>query len=329
MLNRRHIRVKVMQSIYATVQSKSDDLIKEEKFLKFSISKIYDLYVLMLSLLVEVRNLAEEYQEIAKKKHLATSEEINPSRKFIDNQFLLELNKNISLQTYLKDHKTLKKSTSSLTYMHGQKLRNWKEDDEYVRVIWDAIKESDVYKAYINADSDQSYKKDLKFISEVYQTVIAPNDKLFDYFESENLSWVDDIPFVNTWFLKNIKKINSDTIFNKNKIYRDKDDEDFAIDLFRKVASHHAEFKDDIDKKTPNWDTDRIAEIDFILMKMALTEFVYFPSIPTRVTINEYIEIAKDYSTAKSSFFINGVLDKLLKDYMTSDRIQKIGRGLL
>ncbi len=148
MINRRHIRVKVMQSIYATVQSKSEDLIKEEKFLKFSLSKIYDLYVLMLSLLVEVRDLAEEHQEISKKKFLATSEDINPSRKFIDNQFLCELKKNTSLQTYLQDQKKLKKNTSSLVYMQGQKLRNWKQDDEYVRVIWDAIKESDVYKGY-------------------------------------------------------------------------------------------------------------------------------------------------------------------------------------
>lgn len=318
-----------MQSIYAMIQSKSDDLIKEEKFLKFSIQKIYDLYVLMLSLLVEVRNLAEEHQEIAKKKYLATSDDINPSRKFIDNQFLCELNKNTSLQTYLHDQKKLKKNTSSLAYMEGEKLRNWKEDDEYVRVIWDAIKESEVYKGYINTDNDHSYKKDLQFIREIYQDVIAPNEKLFDYFESENLSWVDDIPFVNTWFLKNIKRINADTIFNKNKLYKDKDDEDFTLELFRKVASHHLEFNDEIDKKTPNWDTDRIAEIDFILMKMALTEFVYFPSIPTRVTINEYLEIAKDYSTTKSSFFINGVLDKLLKEYTSSDRIQKTGRGLL
>ena len=329
MLNRRHIRVKVMQSIYAMIQSKSDDLIKEEKFLKYSIQKIYDLYVLMLSLLVEVRNLAEEHQEIAKKKYLATSEDINPSRKFIDNQFLCELKNNISLQTYLRDQKKLKKNTSSLAYMEGQKLRNWQEDDEYVRIIWDAIKESEVYKVYINTDNDHSYKKDLQFIREVYQEVIAPNEKLFDYFESENLSWVDDIPFVNTWLLKNIKKINADTIFNKNNLYKDKDDEDFTLELFRKIASHHLEFNDEIDKKTPNWDTDRIAEIDFILMKMALTEFVYFPSIPTRVTINEYLEIAKDYSTTKSSFFINGVLDKLLKEYTSSDRIQKIGRGLL
>ncbi len=313
MLNRRHIRVKVMQSVYALTKSKSDDLVREEKFLKFSISKVYDLYVLMLSLLVEVRSLAEQHQEIAKKKHLATSDDKNPNRKFVDNQFLQNLKRNSSLATYIEH----------------EKLLNWKEDNEYVRVIWDAIKESTIYKEYISSNDNSSYKNELAFVIELYKTVIAPNNKLFDYIESQTLSWVDDIPFVNTWVIKNLKKIKSDSIFSKEKLYKDEGDIDFTVDLFKKTVLHHTEFNDDIDKMTPNWDTDRIAEIDFILMKMALIEFVYFPSIPTRVTINEYIEIAKDYSTAKSSFFINGVLDKLLKDYTGSDRIKKIGRGLL
>ena len=312
MLNRRHIRVKVMQSVYAVFQSKNDEIAKEEKFLKFSIARVYDLYVLMLSMLIEIRNMAEQHQEIAKKKYLATSEDIHPNRKFVDNQFLQKLKNNSSLSAYLKNNKLL----------------YWKEDHEYVRLLWDAIKESSLYKDYINS-KDESYSNDLNFVTDIYREIIAPNEKLFDYFEGKSLSWVDDIPFVNTWFLMNAKKLNSTTVFTKEKLYKDKDDEDFVMALFRNIIKHHTEFISDIDKKTPNWDTDRIAEIDFILLKMALTEFVYFPSIPTRVTINEYIEIAKDYSTSKSSYFINGVLDKLLKDYTASDRIKKIGRGLL
>ena len=313
MLNRRHIRVKVMQSIYALFQSKSDDLVKEVKFLKHSVTSIYDLYILMLSLLIEVRNLAENHQEIAKSKYLATSEDINPSRRFIDNQILQNLDNNKSLKAYIEE----------------KKLFNWRDDNEYVRLILDAIKDSNIYKNYMNSDKNHSFQDDLEFIIEIYKSIIAPNDKLFDYFESQKISWVDDIPFVNTWFLKNIKKIKPETIFNNKRLYKDSDDEDFLVQLFKKVALHHTEFDADIDNKTPNWDTDRIAEVDFILIKMALTEFIYFPSIPTRVTINEYIEIAKDYSTTKSSFFINGVLDKLLKEYTSSKRIQKIGRGLL
>jgi len=313
MLNRRHIRIKVMQSIYAMLQSSSDDIVKEEKFLNFSISKIYDLYVLMISLLLEVKNLAEVHQEISKKKHLATKSEKKPNRKFIDHPFLEKLKNNASLKDYIKT----------------QKLKNWKEDSEYVRLIWDAVKESDIYINYINDTEPKSPKEELNFIVELYKKVLAPNDKLFDYFESHNITWVDDIPFVNTWIVKNIKKINEHTRFDKSLLYKDTDDEEFGIALFRKTALNHHNFTEDIDAKTPNWDTDRIAEIDLILIKMALVEFIHFPSIPTRVTINEYLEIAKDYSTAKSSFFINGVLDKLLKGYTSSKKIKKIGRGLL
>ncbi len=302
-----------MQSIYAILQSNSDDIVKEEKFLKFSVTKIYDLYVLILGLLVEVRDLSEKHLEITKKKYLATTEDKNPSRKFVDHPFLIGLKNNLSLQDYIKT----------------QKLKNWKEDSEYVRLIWDAIKDSEIYTNYMLGAKPKSPKEELIFIEDIYKNIIAPNDKLFDYFESHNITWVDDIPFVNTWIVRNLKKINLHTRFEKNKLYKDAEDEDFCLELFKKSVLHHHEFMDDIDAKTPNWDTDRIAEVDFILIKMALIEFVYFPSIPTRVTINEYIEIAKDYSTAKSSFFINGVLDKLLKDFTATNKIEKIGRGLL
>lgn len=313
MLNRRHIRVKVMQSVYAVIKCNNDDLSKEEKYLKLSMAKVYDLYVLLLNLLVEIRNLAEKLQEIAKNKHLATSDDINPNRKFVDNQILQNLKNNSSLESYIKN----------------SKLTNWKLDDEYVRLIWDAINGSKIYRDYISSGDNCTFEQDVDFITNIYKEIIAPNENLFDYFESQTISWVDDIPFLNTWILKNLHKINPDTVFNKDKLFKNDDDEKFAIDIFRKIALHHTEFNSDIDKMTPNWDTDRIAEIDFILMKMALVEFMYFPSIPTRVTINEYIEIAKDYSTAKSSFFINGVLDKLLKEYSDKGKIKKIGRGLL
>ena len=312
MLNRRHIRIKVMQSVYALIQSGSADLAREEKFLNFSIIKIYDLYVLMYSLLLEIRNKAEEQQEIAKKKFLATSEDINPNRKFVDNHFLVTLQDNSSLHKYLKDYK----------------LTNWKEDSEYVALLWKEIKESAIFSDYLN-NKQSSKEEDLTFIENIYTEIIAPNDKLYDYFESLNMSWVDDLPFVNTAFLKHFKKINAKSVFNRERLFKDADDMEFASNLLKKVALHHDEFTEEIDKTTPNWDTERIAEIDMILLKMALTEFVYFSSIPTRVTINEYLEIAKDYSTAKSSFFINGVLDKFLKEYTSSGKIQKIGRGLL
>jgi len=312
MLNRRHIRIKVMQSMYALLQSKSDDLTREEKFIHMSIDKIYDLYVLMLSLLVEVRDLAESHLEIGKKKFLATSDDINPNQKFIKNRLLLILKESQFLKEYLESHK----------------LKHWKNDGEYVRVILDAIKETEVYTNYISSE-ELSFKDDRDFIATIFKEVVAPNDKLFDYFESQNLNWVDDLPLVNTAVLKTFSRMSQTKAFIGDDLYGNDEDKEFVGDLFKKVALHHTEFAADIDAKTPNWDADRIAELDLILIKMALTEFVYFPSIPVRVTINEYIEIAKDYSTAKSGFFINGVLDKLSKEYTVSGKLKKIGRGLL
>ena len=312
MLNRRHIRIKVMQSMYALLQSKSDDLVREEKFIHFSIDKIYDLYILMLSLLVEVRDLAEAHLEIGKKKFLATSHDINPNQKFIKNRLLVILKDSNFLIDYLKSHK----------------LKNWKNDGEYVRVILDAVKETTIYSDYINSE-ELSFKDDREFISAIFKEVIAPNDKLFDYFESQNLSWVDDFPLVNTVVLKTFSRMSQNKPFVGEDLYGNDEDKEFVSELFKKVALHQAEFTKEIDDKTPNWDADRIAELDLILIKMACTEFVYFPSIPVRVTINEYIEIAKDYSTAKSGFFINGVLDKISKEYTVSGKLKKIGRGLL
>lgn len=301
-----------MQSVYALLQSKNDDLVKEEKFLNSSIQKIEVLYVLMLSLLVEVRQLANDHIELGKKKHLATSEDRNPNRKFVENQILRQLINSSFITNYITDHK----------------INNWKDHSEYVRVIWDEIKGSELYKKYIHSE-ELSFDNDKEFILAIYKEIIAPNEKLFDYLESENISWVDDIPLVNTFIVKKISGLSKGKTFNKSPLFRDEDDSRFVSDLFKKTILHHTEFTNDIDEKTPNWDAERIAEIDLILIKMALTEFVYFPSIPTKVTINEYIEIAKDYSTTKSSFFINGVLDKLSKEYSRNGKIQKIGRGLL
>ena len=143
------------------------------------------------------------------------------------------------------------------------------------------------------------------------------------------ISWVDDIPFVNTWVVKSLSKHKENAIFVVGSLYKDKNDEDFVSALFKKTVLKQKTYEQDIAEKTPNWETDRIADIDMILIKMAISEFINFPSIPTRVTINEYIEISKDYSTEKSSYFINGVLDKVSKEFINNKRIVKIGRGLL
>lgn len=312
MINRRHIRVKVMQSVYAMITAKTDDLIREEKFLKHSIQKLLDLYVLQLQILVEVQKLAAKKIALSKKKHLATKEDLNPNTKFIDNQAIA----------------SIANSTSFVTFVNDNNLNNWELDDEYIKIIWKELESSSFYKAYINT-KDNSFKADQKFVSEFFKEIVAPNEKLAEYYEDQNISWLDDIPFVNTWIVRTLSKLKQQKVFILDKLYKDDDDQKFVSDLFRKVMLHHTSFEDDIASKTPNWEADRIADIDMILIKMAITEFLKFPSIPVRVTINEYIEISKDYSTNKSGYFINGVLDKLSKEYSNNKTLNKIGRGLL
>lgn len=312
MINRRHIRIKVMQSVYAMLHSKSDNLPKEEKFLYHSIDKMYELYVSMLQLMIEVRNMERNHIKIASQKFLATPEELKPNTKFINNKTLLELQSSPSIAKFIDDYK----------------VDRWETDSEFVAEIWKQTKESDSYKKYM-ADEKNSFRADKDFVTDLYKEVIAPNEKLADYFEGEQISWTDDLPFVNTWVVKSLSKMKEHHPFNLGKLYKDEDDRNFVVDLFRKVLLNHEKFEDDIAEVTPNWDAERIADLDMILLKMALCEFLHFPSIPTRVTINEYIEISKDYSTSKSSFFINGVLDKILKKYTESKRLNKVGRGLL
>ena len=301
-----------MQSVYAILQSHNDDILKEEKFLKHSILKMFDLYVLNIQLLVEVQKLAAKKMALSKKKILATATDLKPNTKFIDNKVIATIATSVSLEGYIE-----------LNSLH-----NWEENNEYVKIIFDELLKSDLYKKYLASEED-SFKLDKNFISDFFKEIIAPNEKLAEYYEDKLISWVDDIPFVNTWVVKTLSKQKANGLFVLGSLYKDKDDEDFVSNLFRKTVLKQAEYEKDIAEKTPNWETDRIAEIDMILIKMSMTEFINFPSIPTRVTINEYIEISKDYSTAKSSYFINGVLDKISKEFIENKKIVKIGRGLI
>lgn len=312
MINRRHIRVKVMQSVYAIQQSHSDNIVKEEKFLRNSINKMYDLYVLNLQLLIEVQKLAKKRIALSKKKILATKEDLKPNTKFIDNRIIDKLSQSSSLTAYIEVHN----------------LNCWELDKEYVRIILEELQESELYDTYMNT-SDDSYHIDKDFVINFFKEIIAPNEKLADYFEDKMISWVDDIPFVNTWVVKSLNKQKAQNPFILGRLYKDDEDKEFVSKLFQKTVLNQHTYQDDIVEKTPNWEVDRIADIDMIIIKMSITEFLHFPSIPSKVSINEYIEVAKNYSTNKSGYFINGVLDKLSKDYLASDRMLKIGRGLL
>lgn len=301
-----------MQSVYAILQSHNDDIVREEKFLKHSILKMYDLYVLNLQLLVEVQKLAVKKMTLSSKKILATKEDLKPNTKFVDNKLIHLIAESISIEGYIELNN----------------LKNWKENEEYVKIIFDQLQKSNLYKKYLET-TDNSFKVDQSFVIDFFKEIIAPNDKLAAYYEDTMISWVDDIPFVNTWVVKTLSKQKTDKIVTLKNLYKDKDDEDFVSQIFKKTVLKNKEYEKKIEEKTPNWETDRIADIDMILLKMAISEFLNFPSIPIRVTINEYIEISKDYSTEKSGYFINGVLNKISKEFIENKKIVKIGRGLL
>ncbi len=314
MLSRRHIRVKVMQVLYAFQGTESDNFVKDQKFLLHSIDNMYNLYLLLVSLMIEVQKRAEDHLKKTQNKHLATKEEKDPNRKFINNEVLIMLRDNEQLKARFVTHN----------------IKNWELDDEYVEIIFKAILKSDLYKTYLETRTS-SFKEDKEFIIDVFKDIIAPNEKIYEYIEDKNLTWLDDLPTVNTSILKLLRKVKktSDQFHFLPKLYKDLDDKQYAVDLFRKTLLNQSALAKEIEGKTTNWDADRIASLDKVLLKMGVCELKNFPSIPTKVTINEYLEISKEYSTPKSSIFINGILDKLVRDYQESGELNKIGRGLM
>ena len=311
-LNRRHIRVKVMQSIYAMHQNQSDNLEKEEKFLLFSTENIQDLYLIMVSAMIEIRNKEIEFLEKSAQKFTATPQEKNPNKKFVNNA-VLEL---------------LSESNSISIALESRKVNNWQLNDDYILLLLATIKQSQPYLKYM-ATPGADFEQDKAFAVEMFE-MIAGNEKLYDYLEDYKLTWVDDIPLVNTQIIKQLRGIKSaGDQFTVPKLYKDTEDREFVSHLFRKTILNEAALSKEYIDKTPNWDTERIAEIDTIILKMAICEFLKFPSIPVKVTINEYLEIAKEYSTPKSSIFINGILDNLVKEFQTNNKLNKTGRGLM
>jgi transcription antitermination protein NusB len=313
-VNRRHIRIKVMQTIYAMHQNGSDNLEKEEKFLFYSIDAIQDLYLIMLSSLIEICKKETVFLHKSSQKHLATPQERKPNEKFIKNAIFQILAENNSLSIALET----------------RKIDNWTLNDDYILILLNDIKQSKLYAKYMS-NALNTFEEDKEFIVNLFQDVIVPNEKLYDYLEDNKLTWIDDIPVVNTEIIKQLKAIKpiEDGNLRVPKLFKDNEDRDFVKDLFRKTVLNESVLAKEFVDKTPNWDTERIAEIDTIILKMAICELLKFPSIPIKVTLNEYLELAKEYSTPKSSIFINGILDNLVKELQTDNRIQKVGRGLM
>jgi len=306
--------VKVMQSIYAMHQNGSDSIEKEEKFLLYSIDNILDLYLTMLSSLIEIGKKEAVFIEKSSQKHITTSQERNPNKKFINNTILQILSENNSLSIALEN----------------RKINHWELNEDYIQILLDSIKNSNLYAKYM-ANTVNNFEEDKQFILDIFTELIVPNEKLYEFLEDNKLTWIDDIPVVNTQIIKQLKLIKSakDEAFKVPKLFKDQEDQEFVTNLFRKTVLNERELAKEYVDKTPNWDSERIAEIDTIVLKMAICEFVKFPSIPVKVTINEYLEIAKEYSTPKSSIFINGILDNLVKEFEIANKLNKIGRGLM
>ena len=303
-----------MQSIYAMHQNGADNLEKEEKFLFYSIDNILDLYLTMVSSLLEICKKEQIFLHLSSQKHLATPQERKPNEKFIKNAVFQILAENNSLSIA----------------MENRKINNWSLNDDYIIILLNAIKESKLYAKYMS-NTVNTFEEDKDFIAAIFEEIIVPNEKLYEYLEDDKLTWIDDIPMVNTQILKQLKALKplEEDNFRVPKLYKDTEDKDFVRDMFRKTVLNEKELAKTYDDKTPNWDSDRIAEVDTIILKMAICEFLKFPSIPVKVTLNEYLEIAKEYSTPKSSIFINGILDNLVKELTESKKLVKVGRGLM
>jgi N utilization substance protein B len=295
-------------------QNGSDNLEGQEKFLFYSIDAIQDLYLIMLSSLIEMAKKEKVFLHLSSQKHLATPEERNPNNKFVKNTIFQLLEDNNSLSIALEN----------------RKITNWNIHDDYINLLLTSLKESKLYAKYMSTTVN-TFEEDKQFVIDLFSEIIVPNEKLYEYLEDDKLTWIDDIPVVNTHIVKQLKAIKSaeDESFRVPKLFKDADDKDFAKDLFRKTVLNEKELAKEFDSKTPNWDMDRIAEIDTIILKMAICELLKFPSIPVKVTLNEYLELAKEYSTPKSSIFINGILDNLVKEFQTNKKMIKAGRGLM
>lgn len=307
MINRVLIRIRIIQILYSTYQNGSGDLKKAENELIFSLQKSYDLYYFLLLLLVETTDAYAKRVEARKAKLLPTDEDLNPNTKLIDNLFIKQLKSNIQFNEYL-DERPL----------------SWDEYENYVRGLLESILKSDTYAEYSkNPISD--YESDREFWRKIFKSMIYCNEQLDEILEEESVYWNDDIEIVQSFVLKTIKKFEYQNGEKQEllSMFKDEEDRAFAVKLLRESMFNVKSARDMINKYAKNWESERIAFMDMIIMQAAVTEILSFPSIPINVTMNEYINIAKSYSTQKSSSFINGILDAIVSELKAENKLLK------
>lgn len=303
-----------MQALYAYYKHSSQASINDtEKELFFSINKTYDLYHYLLSLIIDVANYAEKRIEKAQHKKLPSEADLNPNTRFVNNKFVAQLRTNNQLIRYLEVNKL-----------------NWENYPELIKGIYSEILASADYENYIKEDTHE-YKTDRAFIAKVYKNIIANYEPLYNALEELSIFWNDEIEFVISSLIKTIKKFSPNSTEEEElmPLYKSPEDADFAKKLFRKVVLNQKEYRKLIESHSKNWDYDRIAFMDILLIEIAIGEAIEFESIPIRVTFNEYIELSKFYSTKRSNVFINGMLDKIFNHLKKNSIIIKQGRGLI
>jgi len=313
MLARRHIRIKVLQALYGFFSDDNSDIKAATRNLDRSLDRIYELYIYDLSTLKEILRAAEERIEIARQKLRPTPEDIQPNLTFVQNKVLRLIDDNIDLFNAQEKYHI-----------------NWGEYREQFKKIVNRFREDREFLRYMTLPN-RSFKDEKQIVKYLYSEYVCNNEFFHQFYEDAFLHWADDLDAAQMMTTKTLKTMDekSDATHPLVKLYKDNDDEEFGGLLFRKVIANNNRYTAWIAEKTQNWETDRIATIDFLLMKMALAEFVEFEEIPIKVSLNEYIELSKEYSTPKSAPFINGVLDKLVADLKENGTIKKIGRGLL
>ncbi|MFN8142815.1 MAG: transcription antitermination factor NusB [Bacteroidia bacterium] len=309
MLSRRQLRIKVLQALYAFFQAEKTDLAVAERELFRSIDKVHELYVYVLLLLKELAFVDQTDADDLHLKFFPKEEELNAKIRLHELKYIQELENNAEFAAALKRTKL-----------------SWQTKQDLVRKLYLEIKKSEEYRSLLT--SDQSNEKD--FLCDVIRKFFLSSEALQHEIEEENIFWLDDFDFVCHMIIRGIKAYYETGKLEIMPLYKDEEDDRlFVRTLFSKTIVNNDEYEKAISERTKNWEIDRIALMDILILKMALSELVNFPGIPVKVSINEYIDISKEYSTPKSKQFVNGVIDKLALDYKEQGKIVKTGRGLI
>lgn len=312
MLSRRVLRVKVIKAVYAHLQTQSDNILVTEKGLIASIDKAYDLYFHILMLLPELVHYAESRQEIARNKMLATYQDLNPNRKFVENRAIARIENCEAIQNYCKAHKLM-----------------WRDNNELFKHLYSTLVEQPFYKRYMDSPTS-SFKEDAQLASDILLNMLEEDELLERTLEDQSLLWSDDLGYILTMAARTVNSMReSHEQVKLQPKFKSDEDLDYAKELLRQSIIHFAENRELIDRYTSNWDVERLALMDIVILAVAIAEAKSFASIPIKVTMNEFIDIAKYYSTPSSSTFINGVLDKVIAQGLAEGWIFKTGKGLL